>query len=328
MPERTSRVIIHNKTSYFKLVKTFDHLCHGDWTPGGWVPPQVIGPGQAGGIQSESGGIATGTEGYVKYDVVWGARREGMIYVYWDNPFLGVTHPKFATNGSDVLPDCDYDPPQDGSTFTVDRSLDFYLAPVRYGHTESGGDITAPGDLAAAFAAGPIGGIALLFGLEGIVKDPVWEYELRDGQYSSVSAGLAGASSRFRSFNYPDRYVRHRNFLGELTPDGQPADDFRFTVIDRDPGLVALRSVNFPDRYLRHQDFELKLQPSAGPDDALWRQDTTFRKVPGLADAGGCSFQSVNYPDRYIRHRDFKMWVEPTDSDLARADATFHQLDN
>ena len=35
LPERVGRVIIHNRASNMKLVKTFAHLCHGDWTPGG-----------------------------------------------------------------------------------------------------------------------------------------------------------------------------------------------------------------------------------------------------------------------------------------------------
>jgi LGFP repeat len=182
MPERIGRVVVRNTSGSLRLVKTFAHLCHGDWTPGGWQPPAFIEPGATGGMQSESGGVLTGTEGYAKYDVVdLAGRRHGMIYLYWDNPWVGVTHPRFATNAGDVFPDCDFDAPTDSSVFQVDTSLSFHLAPVAYRHTHGGGDVTSPGDLAAAFLAGPVGGIALLFGLKGIVKDPVWEYELRDG---------------------------------------------------------------------------------------------------------------------------------------------------
>ncbi|MFD0856928.1 AbfB domain-containing protein [Actinomadura adrarensis] len=326
MPARTSRVIIHNKTSYFKMVRTFDHLCGGEWTPGGWRPPNVIEPGRSGGLQSESDGIATGTEGYVKYDVIWGARRQGMVYIYWNNPYLGVTRPRFATHLTDVLPDCDYEAPGDGSTFSVDKNLNFYLAPIAYRHSDGGGDITSPGDLAAAFAAGPLGGVGLLFGLSGIVKDPQWEYELRDGQYGTLSAELAGGFSRFRSYNIPGHYIRHRNFLGEISHDGQPAEDFKFALVNRGPKTVALRSLNFPDRYLRHQHFEMKLHASAGPDDDLWLKDTTFYLDRGLADSNGISFRSVNYPDRYIRHRNFRLYIEPADTSLAKADATFYRI--
>ena len=135
VPERVGRVVIHNRTSNMKLVKTFAHLCHGDWTPGGWVPPDTIGPGQTGGMQSESGGVLTGAEGHAKYDVIRDADgRQGMIYVYWDNPWFGVTHPRFATNAVDVHPDCDFQvPPGQSDFYSIDTSLSFYVAPVRYG---------------------------------------------------------------------------------------------------------------------------------------------------------------------------------------------------
>ncbi|GIF72450.1 AbfB domain-containing protein [Asanoa siamensis] len=326
MPARVGRVVILNRTSYFRLVKSFSHLCGGEWTPGGWEPPQVIEPGRSGGMQSESDGVATGTEGYAKYDVIWGARREGMIYVYWNNPYLGVTRPRFATHASDVLPDCDYAASGDGSTFTVDKGLRFHLVPTAYRHSDGGGDITAPGDLLAGFAAGPVGGIALLFGLAGIVKDPIWEYELRDGFFDSAFLSVAAAPWRFRSYNVPDRFIRHRNFAAEISPEDALRDDFRFTLVNRGAGLVGLRSVNFPDHYLRHQNAEVKLHRSGGPHDELWWKDSTFRTVPGLADAAGVSFQSVNYPDRYIRHRNYTLYTEPATTPLARADATFRRV--
>lgn len=187
MPQRTARVTINNTSSYLRLVKTTDHLCGGDWTPGGWQPPATIEPGTSAGMQSESSGdipiignIMTGTEGYAKYDVIGPDKRHGMIYVYWDNPWFGFTHPRFETNADDVAPDCDYSTPAAASSFSEDQSLDFSLVPIVYRHTEGGQDITSPGDLAAAFAAGPILGVFSLFGFEGIVKDPEWVFELRD----------------------------------------------------------------------------------------------------------------------------------------------------
>ncbi|GAA4033085.1 AbfB domain-containing protein [Streptomyces plumbiresistens] len=244
-----------------------------------------------------------------------------------DGEFNLATNTRLATHRSDVLPDCDCEGGGAvSSTFNVDGDLDFYLAPVRYGHTNSGGDVATPGSLAAAFAAGPVGGIALMFGLAGIVADPLWAYELRDGRYGKLSASLAGAPSKFKSHNIPEHYIRHRNFLGEISPDGQPADDFKFTIVHRGSDLVALKSVNFPDRYLRHQNSEIKLHASAGPDDAPWRQDSTFQMITGLADPAGISFRSTNYPDRFVRHRNFRLYIEPADSPLARPDATFYRI--
>jgi hypothetical protein len=42
---------------------------HGDWTPGRWTPAPSIAPGASVGWQSESDGIATGTEGTATYGI-------------------------------------------------------------------------------------------------------------------------------------------------------------------------------------------------------------------------------------------------------------------
>jgi len=87
MPQRIGRVTIHNMSGYLRLVHTVGHLCHGEWTEG-LTPPDAIEPGTTATIQSESGGdipifsnIMTGTDGYVKYDVIGPDRRHGMIYL-------------------------------------------------------------------------------------------------------------------------------------------------------------------------------------------------------------------------------------------------------
>lgn len=127
-------------------------------------------------------------------------------------------------------------------------------------------------------------------------------------------------------------FIRHRNFLGELTKmDEGPADDFGFMLETRDPSrhnLVSFSSVNFPGKYLRHSDFRIRLDdfpPVAGnhADLFLFLQDSSFFQGPGLADPSGVSFQSFNYPDRFLRHRDFDLHVEPRDSANLAADATF-----
>ena len=47
---------------------------------------------------------------------------------------------------------------------------------------------------------------------------------------------------RFRSFNFHDHFIRHRNFLGELTRENEfPVDDFAFNFVKRGEGLVAFR---------------------------------------------------------------------------------------
>jgi Alpha-L-arabinofuranosidase B (ABFB) domain len=129
---------------------------------------------------------------------------------------------------------------------------------------------------------------------------------------------------RFRSLNFRNHFIRHRNFLGELTPEDGPIDDFAFKLIGRD-GLVRMRSRNFPTRFLRHRDFRVHLEGPGDPNSQLFVQDSTFRMLRGLADPNGISFESVNVPGHFIRHRNFHLFLEPRQSPNLAADATFFQ---
>jgi len=141
-----------------------------------------------------------------------------------------------------------------------------------------------------------------------------------------------------QSLNFPDRFIRHQNFLGELSPIENDLDRHDATFQIRDfAGLgdvVVLRSLNFPLHVLRHQGFRIKLHefnppllaPSPRPEtpeERLLREDVSFIMVHGLADPAAVSLRSLNFPDRFIRHRDFHLFVEPVDDDLSRRDATF-----
>ncbi|MBV9005710.1 MAG: hypothetical protein JO181_13710 [Solirubrobacterales bacterium] len=180
MPERSFRILIRNDSSYLSLNQSFNHLCGGVYTSG-WLPPVTIAPGSVGGVQAESDGFATGTEGYVKYDVNGPDGKHGMIYAYWDNPFLGVTQFRYATDAVDVPPDCDYSGPSNGgSMFSTKVSLDFTINFMSYAHgLDAGGDITQPGDL-VVYGTGPDGGLGELLGVLGIDENPVLELELVD----------------------------------------------------------------------------------------------------------------------------------------------------
>lgn len=144
-----------------------------------------------------------------------------------------------------------------------------------------------------------------------------------------------------QSTNYPDRFIRHQNFFGELTPIQSDLDrhDGTFDIQTSPNGTVQIAAINFDWFFLRHQDFRLKLQKDPDqfapgqpgtfghgaplPVEQLFIADSSFFLVPGLADPTGVSFRSVNFPDRYIRHRDFHLYLEPVNSDLASHDATF-----
>ena len=141
----------------------------------------------------------------------------------------------------------------------------------------------------------------------------------------------------FQSFNYPKMYIRHANWLAELTTVDNDQDrqdaTFSWKTGLADQNLVSFAANRPNTHYLRHQDFRIKLQlwdqtfdpnnPGETPEQHLYRLDTTFVAIPGLADTSALSFRSINFPDRFLRHRDFHLYLEPPDSDLARQDATF-----
>ncbi|MFI8962833.1 AbfB domain-containing protein [Streptomyces sp. NPDC053493] len=130
------------------------------------------------------------------------------------------------------------------------------------------------------------------------------------------------------STNLPGLFVRHADFLGELSGVGNDLDrrDATFELAEglADSALVSLRSQNLPGHVLRHEGFRIKLNDHTGGNDSQQiREDATFVLTPGLDDPTAVSFRSLNFPDRFLRHRDFHLFVEPADSDLARRDATF-----
>lgn len=76
-----------------------------------------------------------------------------------------------------------------------------------------------------------------------------------------------------RATNVPGHSIRHRAFLGELTPQDEIIGDFAFTLVRRGSEHVRLRSRNFATRFLRHRDFHLVLEPQDSPDlaaNATW----------------------------------------------------------
>ncbi|WP_258195400.1 AbfB domain-containing protein [Nocardia seriolae] len=129
-----------------------------------------------------------------------------------------------------------------------------------------------------------------------------------------------------QSINYPDMYLRHAFFMGELSRVSTDLDraDATFDIVTglADPSWVSFRSTNYPDRYLRHQNFRVKLDPLG---DQQMREDATFAMRSGLADGAATSFSAYNSGLReyYIRHKCFSLYLEKITGDLDRRDATF-----
>jgi hypothetical protein len=129
-----------------------------------------------------------------------------------------------------------------------------------------------------------------------------------------LSTSAPPGALSFQSVNFPDRLMRHHNFLGELTQVISPSDkaDSEFIVrqaLNGSPISVSLEAVNFPGFFLRHQDFRIKLQHNDGSD--TFRQDASFNYNDGGCVEGNCqvSFESVNFPGRFIRHFNFELWL-------------------
>jgi uncharacterized protein YkwD len=136
-----------------------------------------------------------------------------------------------------------------------------------------------------------------------------------------ASAALAhGQRVSFESQNFPGRYIRHRYWLGELTPLATELDlnDATFIVrpgLSGDPDSVSFESASIPNHYLRHHYFRIKL---ARPDGTqLFKEDATFRAHPLPNDEW--RFESVKIGGHFIRHRNFELWL-----DRADGSAPFH----
>jgi Alpha-L-arabinofuranosidase B (ABFB) domain len=149
-------------------------------------------------------------------------------------------------------------------------------------------------------------------------------------------------TTSFRSVNFLDRFIRHKNFLGEIEPVSSALDKLDASFITRGglavsgDGAVSYESVNFKNHYLRHQGFRLKLHPlppPGSPDRNLFERDATFFIVEGNASnihsappTGAIrSFRSFNFNTRFLRHRDFHIFLDELNlaNDLDRMDSTF-----
>lgn len=134
------------------------------------------------------------------------------------------------------------------------------------------------------------------------------------------------AWNRLKSYNYPDRFVRHSNHAARI--DSVPFDpypDMQWRVVTGLAGSgVSFESVNYPGQYLRHSDFVVVLAQNTGA--AQFAADATFVPEAGLADSAAVSYRSYNYPTRYLRHSDYLLRIDTVSaasSSTDKQDATF-----
>ncbi|MEO3807395.1 family 43 glycosylhydrolase [Sphaerisporangium sp. B11E5] len=128
---------------------------------------------------------------------------------------------------------------------------------------------------------------------------------------------------RLKSYNYPDRFVRHYDYRARIEANVTNLADSQFRIVTglAGNGSVSLESTNFPGYYLRHYNYEMLLQRNDGT--AVFRSDASFNRRAGLADGTAASFESTNFPGRFIRHTGSALYIQPVSDATARADATF-----
>merc|ERR1712227_1132186 len=117
----------------------------------------------------------------------------------------------------------------------------------------------------------------------------------------------------FRSVNYPDRYLRHKNF--ELWLDENDGSDLfdKDTTFSLAGDAVRFRSLNYPSKALRHRNFEF-----FADDVEEGNQDFEFYIRPGNSYGKGISFESVNFPGHFWRHQGFRLKLHAAgDADFA-----------
>ncbi|WP_236642189.1 MULTISPECIES: AbfB domain-containing protein [unclassified Paenibacillus] len=137
--------------------------------------------------------------------------------------------------------------------------------------------------------------------------------------------------SRFSSFNYPDRYIRHSNFTARIDANVSPVLDSQFRVV---PGLanstgISLESINFPGYFLK-RNASNKIVLEAYADSNAYKGDATFLSSQGWADSTKVSLQSYSQPGYYIRHYDYVLQLDAinaSSSATVKGDATFGRTD-
>ncbi len=145
------------------------------------------------------------------------------------------------------------------------------------------------------------------------------------GTPASAATLPTGAQS-LESVNFPGRYVRHANYVGQIeqVTSASPAQtklDATFTIVNglASPACYSLQTKS--GLFLRHRDWRVRAELNTG--DPAFRADATFCPVPGSV-AGSISLASYNYPGHRIRHRDYALWLETyQDTPLFRADSSF-----
>ncbi|HYH03917.1 MAG TPA: AbfB domain-containing protein [Bacillota bacterium] len=128
-----------------------------------------------------------------------------------------------------------------------------------------------------------------------------------------------------QSFNLPTHFLRRNGTGVILDSQTDPRLDCQWQIVtglaDTSGESNSFQLVNRPGYYLIQSGNQLAVGRNDGT--GAFKKKATFKKVAGLADAGGVSFQSFSSPELYIRHTQNNLQLDPIGSDAQKADATF-----
>ena len=144
--------------------------------------------------------------------------------------------------------------------------------------------------------------------------------------FQEAEKKLLGKMMRFKSYNFPQFYFRHRNSWVRI----DRSVNSRLYKLDSTWKIVrglcgkgiSFQSKNFPSHYLRHQNYRARIDRFQ--NSRLFKLDACFIPQPGLADYRDFSFESVNFKDHFLRHRNYNLRIDRNDaSALYQKDGTF-----
>lgn len=115
MAARSISIVFHNNTDQ-DLTLTSSDLPHGTWTQ---KPPDNIDASADGSWESESDGIATGTEGSATYAI--GGDGDSVL-ISWDNPFAGTNKFSFNLSSGYALYQSGWDGDNAAIEYTLERT--------------------------------------------------------------------------------------------------------------------------------------------------------------------------------------------------------------
>merc|ERR1719198_1740108 len=125
------------------------------------------------------------------------------------------------------------------------------------------------------------------------------------------------------SLNFPHKHIGvHANGWDAFIVD-TPSNTFRLVdALNGDAAMVSIESCSTPSYFIRHQGFDVKVHPEEGHD--LYKQDSSWKVLPGLSGDGTVTFESANFPGRAIRHQGYDLKLHNMDgSELFKQDSTF-----